>query len=203
MINDNKLKVMLTPEDMRRYEINCDTIDYDNTETRRAFWSILDEAKYKTGFDAASDRVFIQVYPSKEGGCEMYVTKLGAYCCEDEDSPSEARRGLLRRGNTLRSHTSVYRFEKLDLLLDVCAKLRQIGYHGSSSAYASQQKPYYYLVITEKACAGYIGGQSFGAYSFIAEYGRLVSTYGIHSYITEHCKCICPEDAVEILAKLS
>ena len=76
LINENKLKITLSRRDMKQYDLDCDTIDYDKTETRKAFWSILDEAKHKTGFDAAKQRVFIQLYPSKEGGCEMYVTKL-------------------------------------------------------------------------------------------------------------------------------
>ena len=79
VISNSKLKIMLTSEDMREYSLDCNTLDYENTETRRAFWSILDEAKQRTGFDAASEKVFVQVYPSKKGGCEMYVTKLGMF----------------------------------------------------------------------------------------------------------------------------
>lgn len=67
LISDSKLKIMLTRDDMQQYALDCDTIDYDNTETRRAFWNILDEAKHRTGFDAAARA---GVYPalSVEGG---------------------------------------------------------------------------------------------------------------------------------------
>ena len=78
VINENKLKITLSESDMKQYSLDCNTVDYDNTETRKAFWSILDEVKQKTGFDAASQKIFVQLYPSKKGGCEMYVTKLGA-----------------------------------------------------------------------------------------------------------------------------
>ena len=44
-ISDAKLKIVLTAEDMEHYGIRCDTADYANTETRRAVWAILDEAK--------------------------------------------------------------------------------------------------------------------------------------------------------------
>ena len=63
-ISDSKMKIMLSAEDMARYEITAERLNYENTETRRVVWQILDEAKQKTGFDAASDRVLIQVYPS-------------------------------------------------------------------------------------------------------------------------------------------
>lgn len=198
LINESKLKVMLTPEDMRRFDISCDTIDYDNTETRRAFWSILDEAKYRTGFDAASDRVFIQVYPSKEGGCEMYITKLGGFGGDETDNPDIKK--CFPKRSPARVRTVVYRFEKLEPLLAVCAKLRHMGYLGKSSAYAARQKSVYYLVITEKT--GYLGSFGMGEYAFVAEYGQIVNTYGILAYITEHCQCLSPENAVEELSAL-
>ncbi|MBE6631128.1 MAG: adaptor protein MecA [Ruminococcaceae bacterium] len=77
LLNSNKLKVMLSEKDLSDYSLSCETIDYANTETRKAFWSIFDEAKHQTGFDAAKEKVYIQVYPKTDGGCEMYVTKLG------------------------------------------------------------------------------------------------------------------------------
>jgi len=76
LINDNKLKIMLTNEDMASLDITCEEIDYDDTGTRRMFWDILDRAKHETGFDAAGDKIFVQVYPDKSGGCLMYVTKM-------------------------------------------------------------------------------------------------------------------------------
>ena len=31
----------------------------------------------RCGFDAVGERVFVQYYPEKHGGCEMFVTKIG------------------------------------------------------------------------------------------------------------------------------
>lgn len=76
LLTENELKVSLTRDDMAHYALDCASIDYDTTGTRRAFWSILDEARLQTGFDAAHDRIYIRIYPSRDGGCEMYVTKL-------------------------------------------------------------------------------------------------------------------------------
>ena len=75
-ISDSKLKIALTPTDMEKYSLDIQTMDYDKTQTRSAFWQLLDEAKHKTGFDAASEKIFVQIYSSAGGGCEMYVTKL-------------------------------------------------------------------------------------------------------------------------------
>lgn len=90
-IRDDRLKIMLTESDMDKYSLSCESLDYDNAETRHALWSILGEAKRKTGFDAASSRVLVQVYTSKCGGCEMYVTKLSEDA-EENDSNCSSRR---------------------------------------------------------------------------------------------------------------
>ena len=83
-IGDNKLKVTLSGEDMEHYRLDSESMDYDTTETRSAFWQILDEAKHKTGFDAGGGRIFVQIYSSRACGCEMYVTLVG----EEEEPQS-------------------------------------------------------------------------------------------------------------------
>ena len=177
LINNSKLKVMLTPADMESYAITCDTIDYENTETRRAFWNILDEAKHKTGFDAASDRVFIQVYPSRNGGCEMYVTKL---IHNDLNCEIDIKRVVLRE---------IYSFCNIGDLLNVCGQLIVNGYTDDSAVYTDESN--YYLVLSDT-----------GGYSFITEYGERKITNLLEPYLTEHCKCICGGNAVGILSKL-
>ena len=91
-INDRKLKIMMTSEDMAEYELTRDNIDYENVDTRRALRSIFATAKQRTGFDASSERVFVQMYPSKAGGCEMYITKLGDGDIKTRDLCSEKQK---------------------------------------------------------------------------------------------------------------
>ena len=74
MISNTKLKVMLSAEDMEKYSF--DPEDCADISSRSAFRSILHEAREQCGFDAVGDRVFVQYYPSKSGGGEMFVTKL-------------------------------------------------------------------------------------------------------------------------------
>lgn len=76
-INDCKLKVMLSEIDLKCYNLDCDKLDYDCSATKQAFREILKEAKKEIGFDTAEEKIFVQIYPGRCGGCEMYVTKLG------------------------------------------------------------------------------------------------------------------------------
>ena len=75
-INEKKLKLTLDEEDVKRYGVDVARLDYADTETRRVLWHLLDEAHVRTGFNAASDRVLIEAFPGRRGGCEIYVTLL-------------------------------------------------------------------------------------------------------------------------------
>ena len=184
-ISDTKLKVTLTEEDMERYRLDSKTMDYDTTETRSAFWQILDAAKQRTGFDAGGEKLFVQVYPSRGGGCEMYVTLVNDG--EDEVAPEPPRREL--------SVLSIYRFPTLDLLLTACRKLSELGYRRESRAFSVEGE--YCLVIGELCEGGLL------QYGFLEEYGHRESGGVLLSYLTEHGICLAEERAVERLSVLS
>jgi len=201
LISSNKLKIMLDREDMESYSLSCDTIDYDNTETRRAFWNILDDAKHKTGFDAASDRVFIQVYPSKNGGCEMFVTKVR----EGGKSRSDRNVSCLVSKNGAERTDRIYAFSRLSDMMIVCRRLKNSGFSDISRAYAARELPErYFLLLPDTGCCGELP-----KYPFIYEYieneytdDQPICELAASSYITEHCRCICSAKAVETLSEL-
>lgn len=194
-ISDSKLKVMLTEEDMIYYALDCETMDYDNTETRRAFWQILDEAKRKTGFDAAAERVFVQVYPSKKGGCEMFVTKVRAL--------REGRLVKDKQLSTMRKRESIYAFEDLDTVFCMCERLKALGYSEKSAAYADYGKGMFYLIVEERSSDSVLSCNALGEYGFLSEYGRRKNGSLAYSYIKEHCTCLDKDNAVHSLSLLT
>ncbi len=190
-ISDSKLKIMLNAEDMVHYAINSDLLNYENTETRRAVWQILDEAKQQTGFDAASDRVLIQVYPSRTGGCEMYVTKVPLPL----PHPTE--------GKEMRTHEGrreLYFFRDLERLLHACRQLQIRTTLTESTAYALCGGGYY-LLLRDEAADSLLGAAP--AYNPAEEFGeRLKCTAARIAYIKEHTTCLCETDAVARFAAL-
>lgn len=221
LISDSKLKIMLTTDDMKAYALDCSTLDYDNTETRKAFWSILDEAKHRTGFDAASEKVFVQVYPSKAGGCEMYVTKLGLFADRsvEEDFPEEnirirGKNGKERRGEDnifrygcaereksayISRSESAYRFETIEQLIGACRRLLSL-FRGKSEAYSDGQN--YYLYLKEKNSQGQTADLHRVCRIFLSEYAECIDVSALMLYVGEYGKQICADDAVGTLGKL-
>ena len=203
LINDTKLKIMLTREDMTRYDLDCASADYDSTETRRAFWSILDEAKHRTGFDAARDRVFIQLYPSREGGCEMFVTKVGMLCA------GERQASLCAAPEEL-----AYVFDGFDTLLG-CCRMISAEYAAVAEKYITRQsKPKSGPPSRHSTAYADEGGQwylfltpldnddSRRLSCILTEFGTPVNARHLRLYISEHGKEISDGSAVSRLASL-
>ena len=187
-IGDKKLKVTLSGEDMEHYRLDSDTMDYDTTETRSAFWQILDEAKHKTGFDAGGGKIFVQIYPSRAGGCEMYVTLV-----EKEEKEAAEDTPILTEG--------IYCFDNLSSFLRACCVLDALGYCEKSAAYAVDDC--YYLVISEHQRRGVYGCRPLGEYSFLEEYGARLFGGVRLAYLHEHGKCLREGDAVSLFSSLA
>lgn len=192
LINDTKLKIMLTEEDMVHYDLDCTCANYDNTETRRAFWNILDEAKHRTGFDAASDRVFIQLYPSKEGGCEMYVTKVGLLCTSQDQNQKPRLHATLHQN---KAKTLIFGFDTLRHMISAC---RLIGNAFTAFSHAwIDEAGICYLFLDSDSDEDTNLNRICGV---INEFGYTIQANNISEYIKEHGKILFENYAVEKLS---
>ena len=204
VINESKLKVTLSADDLGEFSLNNDTLDYSNAETKKMFWDILSRAKHTLGFSTDGHRVLVQLYPSKAGGCEMFVTKLGLLndCLYDHGTKEGDIVGIHCKPSHKRSagnsRVGVFGFDELSSLLSVCHRLRDIGYDGNSSAYRCDKKRYH-LFLDGLDTYSFMPPDEF---TFIIEYGNVENTEAMSYYIGEHGSVICDSNAVEILGAL-
>ena len=204
MISDSKLKVMLCKEDLSHFELKPEQLDYSNTETKRMFWDVLNRAKHQTGFDTDGQRVLVQLYPSKEGGCEMFVTKIGVLHSDDIKTKTHSNEKdnvevvSTKKNKKPTLSYSAFRFDTLEAMLEVCRRLASIGYIGESSAYFCENGNKY-LLLSDVDFSEFAPPDEF---SFISEYGDFESSKKLQYYLLEHSRSICEQDAVSILSKL-
>ena len=117
LIDKNKLKIMLTAPDMQHYALDTSRLEgmaCTDTHTREVFRHIFHDAEAETGFHTEGEKLLVQMYTSKCGGCEIFVTKLESPSRRSADvippgeslSPGES--ALIRRALTCqdKSHTS-------------------------------------------------------------------------------------------------
>ena len=81
LISNTKLKIMLDESDMIKYHIGSES-DCAKGSTRRAIRSLLDCAREQIGFNTDGEEIFVQLYTSKKGGCELFITK----CLSESES---------------------------------------------------------------------------------------------------------------------
>ncbi len=211
-INDNKVKIMLTPSDMQCYDLNTDTLDYTDEGTRRALRTIFHEVRDRMGFDTEGTQIYVQLYPSREGGCEMFVTKTGPSGAlgdkKESSSPTVRGNSSFTRTQTdpasesKRERAFAFAFENIEHLLTICHRLNQSGYGGDSAAFRSEDGRYY-LLLSDRGCRSSSPWISHATLAFIHEYGRQESVDAVRLYIHEHGRIICEKNAVPQLAKLA
>ena len=231
VISKSKLKIMLTPPDMQRYELTDGQMDCADEQTRRAFRHIFDDARDQIGFDTEGERLFVQLYTSRGGGCEIFVTKLGAKngtCTYDAVTPSEAallRRVMEHNANGMediemnadrdtndtpllptRVQTSTpvaLVFSSISILLSACRRLLTLGDHRDSHAYILSTPS-----DDQTPCCLVLSVPRTSlyrlpdTYAFLLEYGRLTDVEPLFLYLREHGRVLCDEDAVSVLGKL-
>ncbi len=165
---------------------------YHNTNgNKEILREILHDVREKCGYPNISGRLFIQMYPSREGGCELFVTKLKDRSektvtnTDEENAVTEYSKYLSPgRGNPI-----IYSFESLKYLLSTCLVLMKMKYGGTSAAYIDRAKQKYYLVLTNET---HIATEHFGS----------LCPSSTYYYINEHCDLIC-DSAVEKLGSLA
>ncbi len=205
-ISDCKLKIMLTPTDMCQFELNADSFEDNSEQMHRAFRLLLEEVHRRTGFDADDTRISVQYFPSREGGCEMFISNLRSDGSEpraltvpkaSNEKNAVGLHPVKRAGGAFRREFA-YRFSELEHLLMVCRRLWQIGFVCESTAWRDEGGCYFLFLIT----------LSLSPFStpeeldFILEYGAPENAPQLRLYIREHAKSICNDNAVCRLAQL-
>lgn len=199
LISESKLKIMLTADDMESYDISNEQMSYEVKTTRDGFEKILDVAKEKTGFDSASSKLLIQVYPSRNGGCEVYVIRDGevksCQSAKEKSGPPKKKKEVC-----------VYLFDGIDGMLKVCDVLLKCGYKNESSVYYEQLsgKTRYYLVLQEEVpySSQNRKRKSLSKSDLANEYGKRLGGREILMYIEEHADRLIERNAVKTVSGL-
>ena len=199
-ISDSKLKIMLTPMDMRQFELSTDNFYDDSEKMHRSFRLLLDEVRRQSGFEADDHRISVQYFPSREGGCEMFISNLSgerdrgtcALTPAQEIKPATRTRGSFCR-------SFAYRFEGLDELLSVCRRLLPMDYITASSAYRDDTGRYYLILNTYAASPFAMPEELY----FVVEYGSIENAAQLRLYLAEHGAVVCAEDAVGTLGAIA
>ena len=200
LINESKLKVMLDLCELEERHLEATSLDYVDAEAKRLFGDILSYAKDELGFDTSGYRVLLQLYPSKDGGCELFITKLSILdntAHESEIEPSSSD------GVHEPRHERTYSFKRLEYLISVCKRLYDSGISASGSVYVDSEGTWFLtLCFDDEIYDRLFDLLPICELSFICEYGQMHDSYALSLYLCEHARLVCKNDAIAIFSKL-
>lgn len=190
LISGNKLKVILDADEARKYKI----IDNDGIDLHckgKNLREILDDIYRLSGFDTKSENISVEIFESRDGGCELFITRqterktysakqIKTLCCE-----------CLSDNVTLS-----YIFKTMSDLISVCKLLGEKAMPTKSQAFSVGSKNFY-LILT---FLGFFTPELYSSLEFISEYGDRIASEHLEDYLDEHGKVICDGEAIETLS---
>ena len=173
VISLKKIKITLCEDELKASGISTERFDYHSVEGKRALWHMLDVAKRETGFDAANAPLYVEVYPSRLGGCEVFVTKL------DESTQKQS---------DTKKQTYVFSFADMETLLAASSALLIAGYREDASVY--RLCGVYYLTVEAEAVC-----EEITLLDLLKEFGNREGD-GAALYLRASGELLCRERAV-------
>ncbi len=201
IINESKLKVTLDSNELEQRSLEASALDYADPEAKKLFGDILCQAKEELGFDTSGCRVLLQLYPSKDGGCELFITRLSTLDNEkNENLPVKKKKEAAPRK---KHNERAFRFERLSHLIGVCKRLYDSGEEISASVYVDEEKIWFLILSFEDSiCDDLYDMLPLCEFSFISEYGTREDPSALSLYLGEHAKLICDKNALKLFSKL-
>lgn len=230
-INEYKLKIMLDEIDMKEYSLG-ERSDCADAETRKAIRDILAVARDRIGFNTEGAEIFVQLYTSKTGGCELFVTKGetaneksggNAACSIDRRtavfSDADARTPTRKKKEAARTQSP----SQVSLRTPALPQARRADIGRLTFSFDSVAMLCKVCAILQSRNASLesraltddmgnyylvLYGTGMSAYSrldklsFISEYGERESAERIDTYLGERGRVICDKNAIGVLGAL-
>lgn len=185
LLDNQKLRVVLTAADLRRYRLTYEDIDYQNADTRSALLHVLQLAHTETGYLPASGKLFVEIYPLGSG-CVIYFGDADSDGVELK-TPEDALRAV--------AEPEVFTFACCDDMIAACAQVFQLYCHRihKSSLYYFGGR--FHLVLYP------LDGSNGSCCAFLCEYARRAQHNSmLAAYLGEHGLPVSMGNAVDTIA---
>lgn len=199
LIDSSKLKIILTKNDLDTLNINVDDMDYSNAASKRAFWELIEKAKTETGFNTDKSKLYVQLFPSIDGGCEMFITK---YLSETSNNLQASQQKKYRLKQKINTDSGFFLTLNFEILCSLCKRLAQERPNLYTSLYYDEIDTYIFVVKSKDAFSSYQTDFSSkdSIPKYLCEYGNLKPVTKMDLlYFEEHYKKIAVENAANII----
>ena len=188
-IDQQTIKVVLTPRDMDSFDITYEEMDYKDPNTKRVILELLHQIKKETSMDFNGGKLFVEAFPYLDGGCVLYICTIPVSA---ETTPKTRQTQKPAVFNT----PLVFAFRELEPLADACKHLfLQYNHIILKSALYLYEHQYRLLVYSYIKLDDKLIG-------LVSEYGRFIGKGSIQaSLVKEHAKCLLESNAIETISE--
>ncbi len=206
-INDDKIKIIITTEDLSERGIQMSDLKYGNKETGDLFHEIIQEAVLECEFDVDNKPVLVEAVPMSSSTIEIFVTRI------EDDEMAEEVAGKVDLLNKIReSHSKkgavplplinnkevekdfiLIKFKEID---DVCnvSKNASNVFDGKDELYKFEG--FYYLILHTNT--NKVNVKINILKNVFKEYGEIIN-YIDYSFVQEHGTVILKKDVIKNL----
>lgn len=225
-INENKVKITLTIDELKQRKINIKDIEKDATLARNLFIDLIEETKLDEDFVLDDSQLYIEASSDNNNLFIVTITKIdhmpdiSKYSLKSKSSKTKIKTKALnntiktkvkvsRKVNTklskkkknnidYRVDSTLYAFNSMKTLLDACAIFKKENlYFGKNSLYRYQNK---YFILFEKST---INNKKFiKTFSVISEFCEKYYSEDLFDIsVKENSKLIIKDNALQKLNK--
>lgn len=191
-INENKIKIILSFEELEMRNITLKDIEKNTPEARNLFTNLIEETNLDEEFHFEDSQLFIEASSDNSNTFILTITRT-------EDLPDINRYSKKNTTVLYRVDSRLYEFESIDIILSFCSIAKSENlFFGKNSLYKYEDK--YYILFSDSA----IKNKKFiKTYVMISEYcSRYFSSDIYYKTITEKSKVVIASNALQKLLKI-
>ena len=183
-IGNDSMKISLCDKEVKKFCLD----ENENLERLRAgFIDLIMTAREKIDFKVAGKKLTGEMFSGKDGGCEVFVSRVEVLEAVYKDRVEEES---VRKSRPI---SSIFSFDGIENLIVISKRLTDVRYSGQSSVYYDEERDKYIIILEDVSVKEL-------KYAFMNEYSRGVKACML-PYIKEHYKCICKRDAIKLLSQ--
>lgn len=207
LINENKLKIILSSDEMERFDLDENEFHLCISNSRQILERILIEhGRHDLLNFTKGAKLLLQLYPDKNGGCELYVTRLYIENSleeneEKDDFEKNPQSLALLPERTSKSNDEIgsvcYSFLNIADVISASRAILCYDEFFESTLYVTEEKkPFLFISVPHRI------NKKNPPFSILSEFGELENSERASLFLLERGDCIIKQGAVEILASL-
>ena len=203
-LTENKIRVILSIEDVDTTDINFNSILNKTTITQNLFLEILEKAEKKLNFNTDGCKLLIELFSSIDDVLVFTITKYEPETLQDKQPNTKTlkKKNVVAKIKSINYSTKniIYSFNTIEEFCELCSHISTLNNFkfanfSKNASLFLYNGTYYLLIKNINTQYKYINQ----FYSIASEFGKLLSpSKGFEGKLTEYGQIIIKRNAIDI-----